>query len=122
MDPEQGTLLLQLADMKVSTAWNMYLMVTTQMRLAGEDIDDKEMETEEKMLREGIKMRFNIKDYITGNFTTKPKKKTIRISGKTFGLDEWYREVEERERLMKARVLDSFADRDSFRPEKEEDE
>ena len=66
--------------------------------------------------RFGIYMMFDINDYFYGHISVKSKTGKVFIRGKSFKTEDFYTELEHRERQIKSYLVDNFSDEEIAAP------
>ena len=94
---------IDILTMGLVDCWNMYKVMTMR--------DDTY-----KQARFGVKIKFDINDYLKGRILTKPKSGKALIRGRTCELEEFETELEEREKLIKEWLLENCTEDEIIKP------
>lgn len=77
-----------------------------------EDIPEEDY----RKMRYGIKVKFDIYDYIHNNIAVKQKSRLIGIGSKWMTMDEFYSEIEARLKFIKIYLLNIYKDESLTKP------
>lgn len=94
---------LDILTLGLPEAWNMYKIMT-------------EHDEEYRKARFGIKIKFDINDYLKGRILIKPKTGKALVRGKTFILEDFETELEEREKVVKDWLLENYTEEELIKP------
>lgn len=82
---------------------------------------EAEMNTDEyRKARFGIRIKFDINDYLKGRLVIKAKKRNVYIKGCVYDLEEFETELEMRERKIKKWLIENLGDDDIVKPRSDE--
>ena len=88
---------IEFKTMSFNDAWNFF---KTEIEMSS---------VEYQNARFGMFIMFDINDYINGHINVKAKTGKVYIRGKTYKTEDFYTEIEYREREIKAWLIDNFA-------------
>lgn len=77
-------------------------------------IENPNIKTQYEKIRNGIKLKFDIYNIFTENYTIKTKDNKIIMNKQNYKLNEFYTEIEKREALIKKIIIKSIKDTDIF--------
>lgn len=83
-----------------------YKLLNIQI-LEWDTTEKKKVEVYDKA-RYGIKLKFDIYNLFTKNYSEKVKSHSVIVEGKTHKLQDFYTEIEKRETLIKKTILDTL--------------
>lgn len=95
---------LDIRTLNIEEAWNTF------------KTEIKTHETEYKQARFGIKIKFDINDYLKGRITIKAKTGKAYIRGGAYELEDFETELELRERIIKNWLIENFGDEEIATP------
>lgn len=95
---------LDIRTLDLREAWNFF---KTEIETTHEEY---------RKARFGIRVKFDINDYLKGRIIIKSKKGVAHIRGKMYDLEKFETELEERERTIKTWLLDNFGEEDIVTP------
>lgn len=90
--------------MDFSEAWNVF---KTESEMASDEY---------RQARFGVKILFDINDYLKGRISIKSKTGQAYIRGRTHKLEDFETELEVRERIIKGWLLDNYGEEDVVNP------
>lgn len=94
---------LDILTLGLPEAWNMYKIMA--------DHDE-----EYRKARFGVKIKFDINDYLKGRIMTKPKTGKALIRGKTCQLEDFETELEKREKIIKEWLVENYTEEELVKP------
>lgn len=94
---------LDILTLGLPEAWNMYKIMA--------DHDQSYREA-----RFGIRIKFDINDYLKGRILTKPKTGKALIRGHTCKLEDFETELEAREKIIKEWLVENYTEEDLISP------
>lgn len=94
---------IDLMTMGLPEAWNMYKIMSDKDELY-------------RRARFGIKIKFDINDYLKGRITIKPKSGRAMIRGRNCSLEDFETELEDREKVIKEWLIENCTEEEPFTP------